>query len=225
MKSENTFLRPSLFFTLVFILVILTFYNSFYRLATLPQEYSAWIIIHAFSLLFWVLLLLIQPLFIYSNNFKRHKQFGFFSIGIVILIIVSTVFVALDNFEKNGGLLPAGKKYSILLSQLYSMLVFGFLYSMALLKAKVFIKHTQYLIGSTIIILGPVIFRSVYKAGLSFFYTVEFTSNVFTYFFLTVFLIGACLIQKRKNETFFPYLITVIALIPVEISQLWFSKP
>jgi hypothetical protein len=220
MKNKTTSRAISLFFLLILLLVSLTFYNSFYRLTTNNSNYSAWVIIHAFSLAVWVILLFTQPLLIYADKPARHKQIGLLSIGIVALIVVSTIFVALDNFKA----IPfSGKKYSILLTQLYGIALFACFYTLALLNAKQFNKHIQYMIVSTIIIIGPVIFRNTYKSGLDFFGTIELTANIFTYSFLNIFLLALCLVESRRRESIFPYAVTMLALIPMELSQVFFS--
>lgn len=222
MQKQHS-LKISFFFLLSLFLVTLTFYNSFYRISTSPQNYSPWVIAHALSLSLWVIVLVLQPFLIWSVNYKLHKQIGFLSIGLVLLVIVSTVFSALETFKVLPPSWSAEKKYAVLCSQLYGMVVFALLYTAALLKAKVFTVHVQCITASLIVILGPVIFRTTITFGLSVSGSRELAANLFTYGLLNLFLIALCGIHRRKNESYAPYLLTVAALLPLELTQVCFS--
>ena len=224
-NNKAVIINVSFFLAAVLLLIVLTFYNSFYRLVTLQQEYSAWVSIHAVSLAVWVLLLLIQPLLIFYGKNKWHRQLGFLSIGIVAVIIITTVFVSVDLSGTISNAMPTGKKNSILFSQLYGMALFAVLYTMALINARQFVAHIQYIMASTIVILGPVIFRATNNFQLSFFGTAAFTANILTYLFLNLFLISLCVVNARKAQTFLPYLLTIAALVPIEAGQIWFARP
>ena len=114
------------------------------------------------------------------------------------------------------------KKYAVLFCQTLGMILFSSLYYLALKSTKKIILHIQFITASTIIILGPVIFRTVQKFQLSYFESIELTANIFTFSFLNLLLICLAWADFKKNGAR-PYLMTLIGIIPIEIVQIYFS--
>lgn len=221
MLNEIRFI--SIFFTFILFLTFWTFESFFNNVISNQANHTTWLTIHIISLFTWVIFLFIQPILITYKKIKLHRKIGNISKIVVFLIVISTIIICFDNFFHSNESFSLGKKSSILFSQIVGLSLFLTMYRLALKHSKYIIYHVYFIIGSTLIILGPVIFRNVFTSQLNLVHTVEFTANLLTYSIINITFAIICIRLLKAKFSIKPFIISMIILIPVEICQIWFS--
>lgn len=220
---RSTSRNSSIILGLVLVMVIIAFHKSFIQMITFTSEKPAVIIIHSLSLIIWTLLLVLQPALIYYKKFALHRKLGNLSKIIVVIFVITTFLAALASYNHLKEMVSFPKGIFYLIIQIMGIGIFTLLYILALRNKKNILTHIQYIVASTTSLLAPAIFRITQRFGLEMMGSTEFACNVVTYsLFNGVFLI-LCIMHARKGQSYFPYVLTALLLVPIEVPQLYFS--
>ena len=135
--------------------------DSIARLASSDSSASIWIILHSISLFIWIIMLFVQPILIQSKLIGLHKRIGRASKLVAGTLVLTTLITCVNSFLGSADTMELGKRISVLSAQTVGMGIFTGLYLLTLKESRNFIMHAYAIIGSLIVIVGPLIFRNV----------------------------------------------------------------
>lgn len=105
---------------------------------------------HAIVMLAWVFLLIGQALLVRQKKRRFHRQLGKFSYLLAPLVVISTVAVAFHTIGVRGASGIGGFWFS-----LYSAVLFGLLYALAIFYRRNFELHARYMIATGLVFVVP----------------------------------------------------------------------
>ncbi|MBP6687907.1 MAG: hypothetical protein KA160_08620 [Lacibacter sp.] len=147
----------------------------------------------------WVLLLIVQPLFIHYKKFALHRLLGKLSYVLAPLMIVSMLFVAKHNYEKS---IPAKSAVDVMAVQSITwmqIVLFTLFYSLAVYFRKNTYFHMRFMIGTAIVMLGPPMNRIL----LSYFSDIPVPTILLISLYIKTGIAAALLLNdlvKKKNS-------------------------
>ncbi|MDX2002310.1 MAG: hypothetical protein SFW35_07750 [Chitinophagales bacterium] len=215
-KEIASYYRLALYLSVVVSAAILiVFTKSFWGRDAAVYNSPLVVQIHGFALFFWTIMFFLQPIFIRMGQIKAHRIVGAASKAIVPIIALTTVLSALNTYYHGHVVVPAPRAFSVLFSQIASVLVFCFLYAMAIYYVKVPLLHVKYILSTSFVLLGPVVFRSnLMWFRLDMINGIELTSRLLTFGVIDFVLLILLLFEKRKGFYKSPYFITLVLLAP-----------
>ncbi|WP_295666671.1 hypothetical protein [uncultured Mucilaginibacter sp.] len=210
---ETGYKNVSLLFIVIFGIVFLGFFKTYFGL--FPSFNNVTLIQHIHGLLFttWFVLLFVQPLLIRYGKYKAHRIIGRFTYLLVPCILISIHFIAREAYLNA---VAAHKLQPDILAGMYfpTYQIFDFfvLYVLAIANKHRTPYHMRYMIATSLAILGAGLRRAfAHVFGMS-------GAEAVLYGFLVPDLILAGLIvyDKVKGQNSRAY---VIALIILAISH------
>jgi hypothetical protein len=199
--GRNIYNNSAYFFLLLFGLVFIGFYKSYFSIFPGYQasvKSSTIIHFHAAVTFIWVVLLVVQPFLIRHKKYRVHKIIGKCTYVLAPLIFLSFVgLITTKYFEANMHTWPIGDVLNYFYFQLLHTIFFATFYILAVYyryKGKISL-HSGYMIGTGLIFINPIT-RRVFcnAAGLSF--TV---SETIALFLTDFFLVLLYLLAKKHN--------------------------
>lgn len=204
-------------------LLAIPFHKSIIEIVTLTSKKELAIQMHVIAMVLWTLLLVLQPILIYYKKWALHRKLGHLAKILVAMFIVSTLLSVVVSYERLSEQFSVSRNVAYIAVQVMGIMLFTGLYFLALRNKKKVLTHTQYIIASTIALLGPAIFRLVASFGFTLMGSVEFGCNVVLYTILNLAILILCIIHARRKQGYFPYALTAACLVPIESLQLYFS--
>ena len=107
----------------------------------------------------WILLLIIQPVLIHYKKFTIHRLLGKLSYVLVPLMIVSMLFIAKQNYEKNILTKSSVDIMAVQSITWMQIVMFTLFYSFAIYFRRNTYFHMRFMIATAIVMLGPPINR------------------------------------------------------------------
>jgi len=153
--------RISIFF--VFILALLTwgFYRTYIIFFPSFKGFSSVQHFHGAMMMTWMTMLIIQPLLIRFNKITIHRTIGKLSFVLAPLLIVSIFLITKMVYVREDPPLPHDIKIGEMALSLSNLLAFAFLYSMAIANRRYTYAHMRYMIGTSLLMIGPGLGRAL----------------------------------------------------------------
>jgi len=197
-------------FTGLLVLLILGFWPSYFSpvaaSATFGQHF------HAVIMMGWVLMLIVQPWLIRSRRRDIHRVIGRVSFVLAPLVVISALFVVLDNLAKlPQPYPPIGLSFFWL--GLASALFFAMLYSLAIINRKDVQLHARYMVATALGFIVPGLGRLFGQIG-------EATGLVFLDFQVALWvpaIVGGVMIvhDARNGRVRFPWVLATVAWVVI----------
>lgn len=204
------------FFLIVFLLIIFVFSRSFIGSNPAIAGSSLVVKIHATVLFLWASLFVIQPFLIHFGKRNMHILLGKASYFLVPVIVITTILIAIQLFKRSGANLSYDKRINLLCSQIAGISLFAIFYLKAVLNSGKPVLHLKYILGTSFVLLGPVIFRSnLWWFHLTWFGDIEYTSKILVCLFVDCMLLALIGYDRLKKTTSSPY-VFCLALIAGE---------
>jgi len=152
---ETGYKNVSWLFVVIFGIVVLGFFKTYFGL--FPSFNNVTAIQHIHGLLFttWFVLLFIQPLLIRYGKYKAHRIIGRFTYVLVPCIIISIHFIAREAYLNA---VAAHKPQADILAgtyfQTYQIFDFAVLYLLAIINKHRTPYHMRYMIATSLAIVG-----------------------------------------------------------------------
>lgn len=201
------------FFIGVFIFVFLGFFRSYFSLFPSFAGITPSLHFHAFVMLTWVTLLVAQPILIAKKKTVAHRYLGYFSYGLVPLIIYMLLLMYRNQYTRLEHEIPRKENLALLFLPLTDLVPFTIFYVLAIVNRKNVARHMRYMICTAIVVLSAGLFRIVmiiFKpeafAGL------EITTITLILFFLAFLIYDT--VNKKPVESNPFLLATIIFAIP-----------
>lgn len=193
---EKAYKNLGFFLILLIPLTLLGFYKTYFnQIPVFEDNINTFIHLHAIIASIWILMLIIQPLFIRNGKNKWHRQVGKMSYLIFPLLILSFIpqMIRISNSD-----MPV-----FLFFPLADSILLTLCYSLAIYYRKNPALHMRYMIGSALVFLGPTIGRI---GPLLLGMPTSLTQNLL-YIIIYIVLAGLILLDYKKGKKFKPYII------------------
>ncbi len=206
---ETGYKNVSLLFIVIFGIVFLGFFKTYFGL--FPSFNNVTLIQHIHGLMFtaWFVLLFVQPLLIRYGKLRAHRIIGRFTYVLVPCIVISIHFIAREAYLNA---VAAHTPRNIVLAntyfQVYQIFDFAVLYLLAILNTHRTPYHMRYMIATSLAIVGAGLRRFLgHDLGMG-------GSDALLYGFIVpdLFLVGLIVYDKIKGQNSRAYVIALIIL-------------
>ena len=168
---------------------------------------------HGAMMMAWFFMLIVQPILIRKNHRNWHRQLGKISYVLVPLLLYSIFLVSKFSFIRNLAVMPRNANIAGLSVDLPDILVFGFFYGMAIIYRNKSASHLRYMIGTSLLMIGPGVGRAMIIFG-GFSFPIALTTSLY----LSEFVALAFLIfDYFKGNSIKPFAVIIIGLIFLHI--------
>lgn len=192
---ERNYKNIGLFMVILIPLSLMAFYESYFKyLLSFPDSFTCVVHIHTITALTWIIMLIVQPLFIRKGMMDHHQIMGRLSYIIFpVFVITASLLIADILFSQDArfAAIPAGETFILMLC-----------YGLAIYYRKKTNLHMRFMIGTSIALLGPTLARIVPYFLAS--WTVLARENL-KLLIIQVIIIGLLYID-RKTEARYAYL-------------------
>lgn len=206
-------------FAVILAFAFLGFFKSYFILFPTMEKIPFSHHFHTFLFLLWFAMLFIQPFLIKRGNFKLHRYIGKCSYLLMPLLIVSIFIVTRDQYQREIELYPRSECIAHLIIPIPQLLIFVAMYTLAMIYSKNTSFHIRYIIGASLILIGPGLGRALISlAGISFQESVQLSFLV-----TELILAGLIIYDIKKRNRCEPYLLLLTIFICCQIG--WFLMP
>lgn len=149
-------------FIALLVLLILGFWPSYFSPTASSASFGQHF--HAVIMIGWILMLIVQPWLIRSRRRDMHRMIGRFSFVWAPLVVISALFVVLDNLAKLPQPFPS-RGLSFFWLGLASALFYAMLYCLAIINRKDVQLHARYMAATALAFITPGIGRLFGQIG------------------------------------------------------------
>lgn len=192
---EKTYRFLPYYFTVFTVLVIYCFYQSYFGefpdfkgvvspIGNVPITITRITHFHAFVIMAWLLMLIVQPILILKKQLSWHRLLGKISYGLVALMVLSFILIVRQEQLRE-------KNLFVFAANLVDPIVFTVMYGLAIYYRKKPAYHARFMVMTIIGFIGPA-FARIQGPALE---------TVFALF--VIFLV----IEWRTRKVYKPYLI------------------
>jgi hypothetical protein len=210
----NKFLFPKVawFLLLLIPFTFLGFYPSYFSILLSPTDKVYHI--HAFFMILWVAMAIIQPFLIQQKKIAAHKLVGKISYGIMPLVFITGYLVIrhtyYTNLERYTARVTNGSSNlnpeellekaaaSIDIGLIYFIWLFTF-YILAIINRKKILFHATYMFAAILTILGPTVDRLIYHVLTYFQIEYNFFAQNAVLLSIILLLLTLAVYQKRNG--------------------------
>ena len=175
--------------------------------------------IHAFFMLLWVAMAIVQPFLIKQKKTKLHRLIGKASYYIMPLVFITAYLVIRHTYYTQLTIKTAEAANGIskltadqLLAEAASHLVVGLIYFiwlvifylLAVINRKKMLFHATYMFAAILTLLGPTVERLIYHVVTYFGASYNFLAQNGVMFSILLLLLSLIIYQKRKGNSIKP---------------------
>ena len=206
-------------FAVILALAFLGFFKSYFilfsRIEKIPFPYH----FHTFLFLLWFVLLFVKPFLIKKGKFRLHRFLGKCSYLLMPLLILSIFIVTRNQYQREIKLYPRSECIAHLIIPLPQLVIFIMMYTLAMIHVKNTGFHMRYIIGASLLLIGPGLGRALISlVGVSFQQAVQLSFLV-----TELILAGLIIYDIKKGNRYKPYLALLIIFICCHLG--WFFIP
>ena len=212
---EKAYQNISFLFTL-FLAGILWGFHKTYTIYFPDFKDFKWIHhVHGALMMSWVLLLIVQPIFITTGRVKMHRVFGKASYVTAPLILVSLFLIAKTGYHHTLVTGTREDAHCFMVLDLRGLFVFGLFYFLAMINRKNAPYHMRYMIGTSLLLIGPGVGRGLMtNFNVSVWDALNYTD------YTAIAIAGIFLVYDIiKKNPLMPY--TVVLMVLVAENILW----
>jgi len=200
--------RISLFFVFILALITWGFYKTYIIFFPSFKGFSNVQHFHGAMMMTWMTMLIVQPLLIHFNKISIHRIIGKLSFVIAPLVIVSIFLVARMGYLRDTTL-PHDVGIGELALSLSNLFAFAFLYAMAIANRRYTYAHMRYMIGTSLLMIGPGLGRA-----LIIYFNVPGETAIDTVLYLEAAIAAAMMINDMlRKRSFKATFIVFIAIL------------
>ncbi|MES2795307.1 MAG: hypothetical protein V4683_05035 [Bacteroidota bacterium] len=170
--------------------------------------------IHAFTLVLWFAMLIVQPILIQQHKYDWHRLIGKFSYILVPIIFILMLMVYKNQYSRQESMgISHAENLSVMFIPFTDTYPFVIYYILAIINKKNIAKHLRYMISTSVILLSPGLTRIfIFWFGMDFMDTVTPVSVVMLVVFAGLILYDRSLGKSIKKNPF--TIALTIILIP-----------
>lgn len=201
--------NTSIFIILVFIGVQWGFYKNYTSEFPIFIDKTNIIHIHGALLMSWLILLIVQPLFIKTGRAELHRTIGKLSYVLGPLIIIFLFLVGKGGYWRAIGKLPEHDILAVLVLDSRGLISFAIFWALAMFYRKDPASHMRYMIATGILAIGPGVGRGLINS-----FGIEFGTALTITDLIDLVIVGFLLgydVYKKKNYK--PFLLVFIVFL------------
>ncbi len=241
----SKFLFPKLawFLLLLIPLTFLGFYPTYFSILLSPM--NSVYHLHAFFMVLWIVMAIVQPFLIHQNKIVAHKLIGKISYGVMPLVFITgylvirhTYYANLDRYTEkvttgNSSLtsdeILTKTAASIDIGLIYFLWLLTF-YLLAIINRKKIVFHATYMFAAILTLLGPTADRLIYTITDALTLEYNFLAQNAVLIFIVLMLVGLSIYQKRNGYSIKPvgialtiYILGIGILFSLPRTSMWTS--
>lgn len=168
---DRSYQHLPFFFIAAAAITFVGFYHTYFVLFPEFEGIKTFHHVHAFGMILWLLVLIVQPILINKRKYKWHRAIGKASYLLVPFIVISMLVAYkhsfLDSLSEDG--LVQSRSLVFLFMPLTDVLPFTTFYLLAIVNKKKTANHLRYMISTAVIIVSAGFLRIFMKwLGLNF---------------------------------------------------------
>ena len=212
MEKEYRNIGYPFFFLLA--LVIFGFFKTYFGLFPHFNEHTTAIVhFHAFVLLLWIILLIVQPFLIRYKKLAAHRSLGRFTYVLVPLIICSFIGMMIKQIgEEQAQKMPIALIMKSLYMPFTDTLLFSTFYILAIVNKRNTALHMRYIIVTGFVFIDASLIRSL---GI-WFHVDFFYAALISITFVDLILITLIYNDKLKGRRFKPFIISLMLFLVIQ---------
>jgi hypothetical protein len=153
--------RISLFFIIILAVITWGFYKTYIIFFPSFEGFTFVQHFHGAMMMTWLLFLIIQPLLIRYNKVALHRMIGKLSYVVAPVLMASIFLASRSSFLRPIPGVPHEEKIAEIALSLPYIFAFGILYSLAIVNRKNTYYHLRYMIGTSLLMIGPGLGRAL----------------------------------------------------------------
>lgn len=159
MRFEKALFQKSyLYFAGFFLFMLLGFWLTYFTRLFEQENYRMHL--HGIALVFWCLMLILQPYLIRTKRYPLHRAIGKFSYVWVPVLVVTTLDLFIFRMKASGGMNNLSYSFTALVvNALVAFLVF---YGLAVYYRKKPLVHARYMLCTAFPMFTPITDRIIY---------------------------------------------------------------
>lgn len=208
---KNYYKRIPIFLTFVFLVVVIGFTPSYFKLFFETESNFHF---HALPAVLWLIILIIQPILFNIGKIKIHRIVGLISLIIALLVFIGSLMIIdhmlMVSFNEDN----TNIEYQFAFSSIALSIGFLVFVVLAYLQRKKIHLHSRYMISTAFFALAP---------GLIRLFDVSLNQNTsITYSICIVLIFILILIDYNNKKVYLPYIILLVwfSLIAVFFSSI-----
>ncbi len=206
---EKSYKSISFFFAGILICALIGFHQTYTMRFPAFEGLTSVHHFHGAMLMAWFGMLIVQPLLIHYHKREWHRQLGKISYILLPMVLFSIFLVTKAQYLRNISSLPREVVIGGLALDIPDILVFGFFYGLAMFYRKNAAFHMRFMIGTSLLMIGPGLGRAlIIYGGIPFPVAVVYTMYVSELIAL-IFIIRDFI----KGNAIKPYLIILLSLL------------
>lgn len=215
---EKSYKNIAYFFLLIFLIVFIGFFKSYFGLLPNSKDIDATMHFHGIVLTLWFGLLIIQPILIHKKQFYPHRLIGKSSYVLVPVIIYSMLLITKHMYIREGTTTMTEKeRLADLFLPLSQMIAFTVLYILAMTNKRKTPLHLRYIIACSLVLLAPGLERiPIYWFGQQ-----EEQSTLFAFVVTDLILVGLMIYDRKNSKKYNAYIISLGVLVFAHITYLF----
>lgn len=127
-------------------------------LSVAPRTIDAYTHVHAFSMLAWCLLLIVQPFLIRARMRRAHRALGAFSYVLAPMVVISSLLLAHQRFKAMTPIVFAAEVENLYLP-VSAVVMFAFACGFGLFYRRVQLLHATFMAGTGLTLVDPILGR------------------------------------------------------------------
>jgi hypothetical protein len=206
-------------FAAILAVIFAGFFESYFSMFPRFENVSIFHHFHTVVFLLWFVVLFIQPYLMKKGKMVTHRIIGKATYILVPLLVISIFTVTKAQYYRELKTLSPALCIEHLLVPLAQLILFVAFYLLAVIHKKNTGYHVRYIIGTSLILIGPGLGRFIIAwQGLSFSAGVQFC------FLITeMVIVGLILLDIRNKKRYFPY--SVLLAIFFICHMAWYAVP
>jgi hypothetical protein len=114
---------------------------------------------HGIMMSAWIIILIVQPIFIASGKQSIHNFIGKTTYVIAPLVVVSLFLISKFNYLKSVSTLPPNVSIGTIALNIPATVAFILFYSLAIIYRHKTYHHMRFMIGTAVLLTGPGLVR------------------------------------------------------------------
>lgn len=203
-----------LFFVAIFFVLIWGFWRTYLVFFPSFKGFGYTHHIHGLLMMTWIVMLIAQPLLIKAKKLALHRVIGKLSYLVVPLLLLSIFMVGRISYYK----LLSQASYEVAIGDVAlnmpSIVAFTILYGLAILNRKKARMHMRYMIGTSLLMIGPGLGRA-----LIIYFAVPFPVAVSYTSYVTIMIAAGLLLSDIiRKKPYLPYTVTLVLMVLLELA-------
>ena len=200
----------SLFFVIILALLTWGFYKTYIIFFPSFTGFNNVQHFHGAMMMIWMGILITQPLLIRSGKLTIHRAIGKLSYVIAPLLIVSIFLVSRMVYQRPEPGMPHEERIGMIALSIPYLFAFAIFYSLAIINRKKTYNHMRYMIGTSLLMVGPGLGRA-----LIIYYNQSLHDSVNITNYLVIGIVAGLLINdiiKKRSPIPFSIVLVIILL-------------